>query len=86
MNWRLIISDIQKHGLTQEEIAKKVGCRQSSISDLKCERVKDPLSSLGVPLLKLLEKLKQGGKERPSQEQGETLTAAQLGSAEGVRN
>lgn len=83
MNWRLIISDIQKHGLTQEQIAKKVGCRQSSISDLKCERVKDPLSSLGVPLLELLQKLKQEGEERPSPEQGETFTTDLLGSAEG---
>lgn len=38
MNWKNVIADLEESGLKQEEIAEKVGCSQSHISDLKTGR------------------------------------------------
>ena len=35
MNWVSMISDLQKMGMTQSEIAKHLNCSQSYISELK---------------------------------------------------
>ncbi|MEB5475511.1 XRE family transcriptional regulator [Acinetobacter pollinis] len=35
MNWVSIISDLQKSGMTQREIANHLSCSQSYISELK---------------------------------------------------
>lgn len=73
MNWQLIILDIQKHGLTQHEIAARVGCSQTSISELKCGKVTDPHSSIGIGVLKLHESLHSAATTSPSPEQGQTV-------------
>jgi len=35
MNWKNVIADIQRHGqMTQPQIAKAVGCSQTTVSEL----------------------------------------------------
>lgn len=48
INWFRIIIDLEKAGLSDLEIAQKVGCAKSAISDLKGDR--EPLHTLGEKL------------------------------------
>ena len=50
MDWKQLISDISATGLTQAQIATKVGVAQSFISCLASGRVTDPRDSLGQKL------------------------------------
>ena len=57
MNWKTVIADIQRHGqMTQPQIAKAVGCSQTTVSELSIGKSKDrqPNYQLGAALLALL--------------------------------
>ena len=56
MNWKNIISHLSDSGLTQAEIAKAVGCSQTTISELYRIDEHDPRSSVGFALVALLKK------------------------------
>jgi transcriptional regulator with XRE-family HTH domain len=54
MNWKTIIQDLKDRGLTQEEIANRVGCSQNYVSDLyKGKRGQGLSYSLGQKLVDL---------------------------------
>lgn len=54
MDWKTIIKDLKDRGLTQEEIANKVGCSQNYISDLYNGKRGQALSySIGQKLVQL---------------------------------
>lgn len=53
MNWHSIISDLQQRGLSLAQIARKCGCAQSSISDLKGRRTQEPAFPVGAALVQL---------------------------------
>jgi Predicted transcriptional regulator with C-terminal CBS domains len=54
MNWKTIIQDLKDRGLTQEEIASRVGCSQNYVSDLYNGKRGQALSySLGQRLVTL---------------------------------
>lgn len=57
MNWKNVIADIQRHGqMTQPQIAKAVGCSQTTVSELSIGKSKDrqPNYQLGAALIALL--------------------------------
>jgi len=61
MNWKTVIADIQRHGqMTQPQIAKAVGCSQTTVSELSIGKGinRQPNYPLGVALLALLEEVK----------------------------
>lgn len=60
MDWKLLIADIQAHGLTQPQIAAICGCGQATVSDLASGTTKDPRHTLGEALKALHEKCKAG--------------------------
>jgi transcriptional regulator with XRE-family HTH domain len=51
--WTKIITSLLDSGLTQQEIASRVGVAQASISDLKSGKTKQPNWQLGDDLLRL---------------------------------
>lgn len=53
-NWPTLIADLTDRGLSQKDIAEKIGCDQSHISDLYTGRQANPRFSVGQALLKLL--------------------------------
>lgn len=54
MDWKKIITEIkQRHGLTQAEIARSVGCSQVSISELETGTRKEPRYAVGASLMAL---------------------------------
>ena len=53
MDWKLLISELTSRGLSQPQIAAKVGCGQATISDLASARTKEPRHSLGQALIAL---------------------------------
>lgn len=53
MNWPEIIKSIIERGMTQPEIARRVGCTQGAISALAVGRVKEPGHALGQALIQL---------------------------------
>lgn len=53
MNWQKIIRDLTDFGLTQADIAEKIGVSQPTVSDLKNGNIKEPLHSKGVALVGL---------------------------------
>lgn len=57
IDWQLAILRIKRvFHLTDEELAKKVGCGWQQISDLKRGRVRQPKYDVGVELKRLWEK------------------------------
>lgn len=57
MNWKTTISALQKHGLTQPQIAFACDCGLTTICDLGNGKTTDPRHALGQALLGLLEKV-----------------------------
>ena len=54
MNWQKIITDIKAAlGITQAQLAERIGVAQASISDLERGIVKDPRYSTGAALWSL---------------------------------
>lgn len=54
MNWQQIVNDLLSTGLTQGELGGKVGCPQSTISDIASgKRGKRPSWSVGSALVEL---------------------------------
>ena len=54
MNWTLLIKDLIDSGLTQAEIAERVGCRQGYVSDvLNGRRGKSLSYEIGSRLIEL---------------------------------
>ena len=58
MNWQKIIIDLCDSGLTQQEIAAKAGCAQTTVSELASGKTADPRFSLGQRLLAIARKRK----------------------------
>lgn len=59
MDWKLIITDIKSGlGMTQAQIAKKVGLSQVSVSELENGLIKEPRYSTGHALMALHRKAK----------------------------
>lgn len=54
MDWKSVIFKAQaEHGLTQVQIAERVGCTQTCISDLYRGKTADPLYTVGAKLIQL---------------------------------
>lgn len=54
MNWKTIISEVKAGlGITQAQIAKRIGIAQASVSDLETGRTKEPSYPIGVALMNL---------------------------------
>ena len=54
MNWKTVISEIKAGlGITQAQIAKRIGISQISVSDLETGRTKDPRYATGAALMSL---------------------------------
>lgn len=54
MDWKSVIFQAQaEHGLTQAQIAERVGCTQTCISDLYRGKTVDPLYTVGAKLIQL---------------------------------
>lgn len=51
--WSKIIRDLQRTGVTQQQVADVCGCRQWTISDLATGKTKDPSFPLGTALIDL---------------------------------
>lgn len=51
--WRLMLSDLKRHGMTQMQIAEHCGCEQSTISALSNGRAEEPRHSLGERIIAL---------------------------------
>lgn len=50
MDWKLVITDLQREGYTQPQIAEKCQCSQSTISELYSGRTAQPRFDLGLRL------------------------------------
>ena len=57
MNWSELIRELQSTGLTQMEIAARVGTTQPVISDLKRGTIPEPRYTLATKLLALHRKV-----------------------------
>ena len=54
MNWQTVITEIKSGlGITQVQLAERVGVAQTSISELERGIVKDPRYSTGAALMEL---------------------------------
>lgn len=53
MNWPELIQSIMNRGVSQVEISRRLGCGQSTISNLLIGRVKEPGHALGQALIQL---------------------------------
>ena len=54
MNWQTVITEIKSSlGITQVQLAERVGVTQTSISELERGIVKDPRYSTGAALVEL---------------------------------
>ena len=60
MDWKSLIAEMQRHGLTQPRIAAICGCGQATVSDLASGTTKDPRHSLGEALMALAERCRAG--------------------------
>lgn len=59
---KLLLSDIQRYGLSDSEIARRVSpCSQPTIQRLRVGVTKDCMSSLRIRIESLLENLKKSG-------------------------
>ena len=57
MDWKKIISEITEAGYTQVEIAKIIGVRQPSVSDIATGRTRRPSWEIGDGLMRLHRKV-----------------------------
>ena len=53
MNFQRLIKSLIKHGWTQNEIAKEIGCSQPNVARLLKDRDTEPRYSVGVNLVEL---------------------------------
>ena len=53
INWRKLIDDLVKSGLTQSQIGEKCGVTQAAIQLIKSGKTNEPKHSLGERLLAL---------------------------------
>lgn len=53
MNWNEIVADIKRTGMTQAEIADKIGVAVGTLSELCSGKVSEPKWSKGAALLAL---------------------------------
>lgn len=77
MDWKILIQDLAKAGLRQEEIATRCGCRQPSISDLATGRTTHPNYQIADALRELhaevmARKAGEGSSEAESPAAGES--------------
>lgn len=69
MNWQTVITDIKSGlGITQAQLAKRIGIAQASVSDIERGIVKDPRYTTGNALIELHRKAarKRGASGTPS--------------------
>lgn len=59
MNWKTLISDLIASGLTQAQIAERVGCSQATVSELMNGKTETPNFALGTALVALHKKAKR---------------------------
>ena len=50
MDWKLVIEELERTGLTQNEIAAQAGCSQPYVSQLKSGKRKNPDYHVGTAL------------------------------------
>jgi IS30 family transposase len=60
-NWRVVIMDINRMGLSGAKIAERLNVAPQTINGLKNEQWDEPKYSLGAGLLDLRERLRQAG-------------------------
>lgn len=53
MDFKALLADLQRAGLTQTQIAEACACRQSTVSDLARGATDQPRFSVGNALIKL---------------------------------
>ncbi len=53
MNWQQIIKDLQEAGVTQQEMARRCGTKQSTISSIATGKSRDTRYALGAALLRM---------------------------------
>ena len=61
MNWREIIMEINKMGLSSAQIAERIGSASTTINGLKNEHWDEPRYSLGIKLVDLHRRLEEAG-------------------------
>ena len=61
MNWRDLIIDINRMGLSGAQIAERCGVAPTTINGLKNEQWEEPKYSLGVKLIELHARLEAAG-------------------------
>lgn len=60
MNWKTLISEVKAGlGITQAQIAQRVGISQVSVSDLETGRTREPSYSTGTALVALHRKARR---------------------------
>jgi len=57
MNWKTLIGRIQRHGLTETQIAKRVGTTQQNINRLKKKPKALPGWEIGTKLVELAKQI-----------------------------
>ena len=67
MNWQTVITDIKSGlGITQAQLARRIGIAQASVSDIERGIVKDPRYTTGNALMELHRKAaRKRGAARP---------------------
>jgi hypothetical protein len=65
MNWTQLLSEISASGATQKETAEFCDCGQSTISELRLGKIKEPAHSLGQSLIKFHEMRTRTDKPTP---------------------
>lgn len=60
MDWKSLIAELQRSGLSQPRIAAECGCGQATISDLASGTTKDPRHTLGEALKELAKRVRAG--------------------------
>ena len=78
MNWQTVITDIKSGlGITQAQLAKRIGIAQASISELERGVAKDPRYTTGSALMALHRKAirKRGTSAKATQSPGPTSSA-----------
>lgn len=72
MDWKQLIADLKRRGMTQAEIGKRVNAAQNTISDIANGRIPDPRYSIGARLRSLHESVMSDGGLPVADEPGET--------------
>jgi len=65
MDWQNLISDLAQAGMTQAQIAQRVGVTQSLISELSTGKAAEPRYGLAMKLIRL----HKSTKRRPSKQE-----------------